>query len=146
MKRFRFQLEPVLNFKQQSLDALMTELSVIQAQVAAQENIRAAAYQRLAAFDEEYENQKIVGMTILEAMERQSCQKVLENRAKHEDDELSRLRRAAEKKRDQVVAARMETHSLEKLKENRRSEYDKDLAKSEEKALDDLTAFRRIAG
>ena len=71
---------------------------------------------------------------------------MLENRAKHEDDELSRLRRAAEKKRDQVVAARMETHSLEKLKENRRSEYDKDLAKSEEKALDDLTAFRRIAG
>ena len=40
MKQFRFQLEPVLHFKQQGLDALMTELTEIQARVAAQENRR----------------------------------------------------------------------------------------------------------
>ena len=53
MQRFQFRLEPVLNFKQQGLDALMIELSAIQASVVAQENRRSAAYARLAEYDAE---------------------------------------------------------------------------------------------
>ena len=145
MKRFQFRLEPVLNYKQQGLDALMTELAVIQAQVAAQENQRAAAYQRLEAFDREYTERKASGLTVLEALECQSCQDVLERRAKREDEELQRLLRKEEQKRSEVVEARMETHSLERLRETRKSEYNMALAKEEEKSLDDLTAARRAA-
>ena len=145
MKRFQFRLEPVLNYKQQGLDALMTELAVIQAQVAAQENQRAAAYQRLEAFDREYTERKASGLTVLEALECQSCQDVLERRAKREDEELRRLQRKEEQKRSEVVEARMETHSLERLRETRKSEYNMALAKEEEKSLDDLTAARRAA-
>ncbi len=145
MKRFQFQLEPVLNFKQQGLDALMVELSAIQASVAAQENKRSAAYQTLADYDAESVRKKAEGMSVLEALERQSCQQVLARRARNEDDELARLRGEAEKKRAEIVEARKETHSLERLREVRQTEFNAALAKAEEKELDDLTAARRSA-
>ena len=142
MKRFTFQLEPVLDFKLQSLDALMIELNTAQAQVAAQERIRNEAYRRLAEFDAECAEKKETGMTIVEAME---CEVSQRQRARREDEKLAHARKEAEKKREEVVEARKETHSLEKLKEVRRSEYDKAVAKAEEKSLDDLTAARRSA-
>lgn len=145
MKRFQFQLEPVLSFKQQGLDALMVELSVIQANVVAQENKRSAAYQRLADYDAESVRKNAEGLSVIEAMERQSCQQVLARRARHEDDELARLRREAEKKREEIVEARKETHSLERLREVRQNEFNAAMAKAEEKELDDLTAARRSA-
>lgn len=145
MKRFQFQLEPVLNFKQQGLDALMAELSAIQASVVAQENKRSAAYQLLADYDAESVRKNAEGMSVIEAMERQSCQQVLAKRARHEDAELERLRREAERKREEIAEARKETHSLERLKEARKNEFNAELAKAEEKELDDLTAARRSA-
>ena len=145
MKRFQFQLEPVLSFKQQGLDALMVELSAIQANVVAQENKRSAAYARLAEYDAESVRKNAEGLTVIEAMERQSCQQVLARRARQEDAELERLRREAEKKRAEIVEARKETHSLEKLRETRKNEFNAAMAKAEEKELDDLTAARRSA-
>lgn len=146
MKRFRFQLEPVLDFKKQGLDALMAELGAIQARVAAQQAQRDAAYRRLADYEASCRERRALGMTILELQESVACQQVLDQRAKSEDRVLIRLRREAEAKRDEVVEARKETRSLEKLRELRRNEYDAAVAKAEEKALDDLTAARRAAG
>jgi len=145
MKRFQFQLEPVLSFKQQGLDALMVELSAIQARLADQEAVRDEAYRQLREYDEASAARKAEGMTVLEAIERQTCQLVLDRRAKEESEKVLHLRRQVEAKRTEVVEARKETHSLEKLRELRRGEYDTALQKAEEKALDDLTAARRAA-
>ena len=123
----------------------MVELSAIQASVAAQENKRSAAYKTLADYDAESVRKKAEGMSVLEALERQSCQQVLARRARNEDDELARLRGEAEKKRAEIVEARKETHSLERLREVRQTEFNAALAKAEEKELDDLTAARRSA-
>ena len=144
MKRFQFQLESVLDFKQQSLDALMVELNTAQAQAAAQQRVYDEAVRRLEDFDTACAEKKSMGMTIVEAMECEVSQRVLAQRIKREEEKLELYRRDAERKRQQVVEARKETHSLEKLKEVRRSEYDKALAKAEEKSLDDLTAARRV--
>ena len=146
MKRFRFQLEPVLNYKQQSLESLLVELDMIQGQVMAQEFRRDEAYQRVADYAAEYLQKKQTGLTVVEAMEYESCQRVLERRARLESDKLAELKIAEEKKRGQVVDARLETKSLEKLKDLRRNEYDTAAAKAEEKFLDDLTASRLAAG
>ena len=145
MKRFRFQLEPVLDFKTQALDALLIELDVLQGRVMAQEYQRDEAYQKVAEYNTEYTRRKAEGMTVLEAMECESCQQVLQRRARQEDEKLLRLRKLEDAKRNEVVEARKETHSLEKLKEMRRTEYDKAVVKEEEKTLDDLTASRRVA-
>lgn len=145
MKKFQFQLEPVLNFKQQGLDALMVELSAVQARLADQEAVRDEAYRQLREYDEASSRMKAEGMTVLEAVERQTCQLVLDRRAKEEHEKMLHLRRQVEAKRQEVVEARKETHSLEKLRELRRGEYDTALQKAEEKALDDLTASRRVS-
>ena len=145
MKRFRFQLEPVLNYKRQTLDALMTELTEAQARVAAQEAARDAAMLRLAEYDEEFAEKRESGFSIVEAMEYETGQRVLEQRIRRELAALEARQRELEAKRQQVVAARQETHSIEKLKELRRSEYDAAAAKEEERAIDDLTASRRVA-
>lgn len=143
MKRFQFQLEPVLNYKQKSLDSLLIELNTLQAQVVAQEKVRKEADARLADYEAEYTEKREQGLTIVEAMECQSCQEVLSKRARQEKEKLLRLQKQAENKRRQVVEARKETRSLEKLREVRLSEYDKAVAKEEEKLLDDLTAAKR---
>ena len=144
MKRFRFQLEPVLDFKTQALDALLVELDVLHGRVMAQEHQRDEAYRKVEDYNTEYTRRKVEGMTILEAMECESCQQVLQRRARQEDEKLLHLQKQEDAKRNEVVEARKETHSLERLKEMRRTEYDKAIVKEEEKTLDDLTASRRV--
>ncbi len=68
MKRFQFQLEPVLNFKQQELDALMAQLGAIQASVRQQEAVRDAVRRRLDDYGQEYEQAKREGLTVVEAL------------------------------------------------------------------------------
>lgn len=143
MKRFQFQLEPVLKYKNQALDALMAELSEAQMIAAAQEKVRDEAVERLAAYDAEFAEKREVGFTNLEAIEYEAGQRVLERRIQQEQQLLEQRLRELEEKRQQVVEARQETHAIEKLKEIRRGEYDTAVAKAEEKALDDLTAARR---
>lgn len=143
MKKFQFQLEPVLNYKQQTLDALMTELSEAQMVAAAQEAARDRAAQALADYDAEFAEKRATGFTNLEAVEYEATQRVLEQRVQREQKLLEQRQRELEAKRQEVVAARQETHAIEKLREIRRGEYDAAAAKAEEKALDDLTAARR---
>ena len=143
MKRFKFQLESVLEYKQQALDSLMTELSEAQARASAAEAARDAAVARLAEYDAEFAEKRAAGFTNLEAVEYEAGQQVLENRVQREQRQLDLRRKELEAKRQEVVEARQETHAIEKLKEIRRSEYDYAAAKEDEKALDDLTAARR---
>ena len=143
MKRFRFQLESVLDYKQQTLDSLMSELSEAQARAAAQEAARDEAAERLAAYDAEFAEKRAAGFTNLEAVEYEGGQRVLEQRLQREQKLLEQRQKELEAKRQQVVEARQETHAIEKLKEIRRGEYDYAAAKEDERALDDLTAARR---
>lgn len=145
MKRFQFQLEPVLNYKQQKLDALMVELGAAQAQVKEQEDVRDAVERRMREYSREYEEEKSKGLTVLDAMKYQACLEALVRDLRREEEKLKGLRAKAEQKRLEVVAARQDTFSLEKLRDMRRREYDSALAKQEEKALDDLTIARRYA-
>jgi len=144
MKRFRFQLESVLDYKQQVLDSLMVELGALQERVRRQEQVRDAAWDSLAAYTAEYEEKKRTGMSVVEALERQSGQEYLARELEREEKELEARRIAAEAKRQEVVAARQDTFSLEKLKELRRKEYDAAVLKEEERSIDDLTASRRF--
>lgn len=143
MKRFQFQLEPVLNYKQQALDVLMTELSEAQNAVNAQESACDEAQRRLTQHDEDFSEKRAAGFTNIEALEYEAGEQVLEQRLRREQARLEQRRRELEAKRQKVVEARQEVHAIEKLKELRRGEYDLAAAKAEEKMLDDLTAARR---
>ena len=148
MKRFHFQLEPVLNYKQQTLDALLEELEIVRGKVMAQEWEKEKADRKVTDFDADFAEKRAEGITIMELRQYEGCRDVLAKRAEREREKLVRLRKAEEKKRGEVVEARKEARSLEKLKDARRGEYDAAAAKAEEKSLEDLVAARRanIAG
>lgn len=143
MKRFRFQLQSVLDYKTKALESLMVELDQAQARVMAQEYKRDQALQNIAAHDAAFAEKRTQGFTNIDALEYGNSRVVLEQRARREQQLLDRRRQELEKKRQEVVEARQETHAIEKLRDIRRGEYDTALAKSEEKMLDDLVATRR---
>ena len=143
MKRFQFQLQPVLDYKQRTLENLMVELDQAQSRAMSQEQRRDQARARLADYDAEFAEKRSEGFTNIEALEYEAGQRVLEQRLKHEHALLEQRERELEAKREEVVGARQETRAIEKLKELRRGEYDVAALKADEKALDDLTAARR---
>ena len=53
---------------------------------------------------------------------------------------MTELRIDAEKKREEMVAAKVETSSFEKLKEKKQLEYDKEAAKKEEQFIDEFVS------
>ena len=148
MKRFHFQLEPVLNYKQRTLDALLEELELARGKVMAQEWEKEKADRKVTDFDADFAEKRAEGITIMEMRQYVGCREVLAKRAEREQEKLTRLRKAEERKRGEVVEARKEARSLEKLKDNRKGEYDAAAAKAEERSLEDLVVARRanIAG
>ena len=143
MKRFQFQLQSVLDFKQRTLDDLMVQLDQAQSRMVAQEYKRDQARELLTAYDAEFSEKRAAGFTNVEALEYEAGQRVLEQRLRHEQALLEQRQREFEAKREEVITARQETRAIEKLKELRRGEYDEALRKADEKMLDDLTAARR---
>ena len=138
MKKFQFSLESVLSYKQQVLDALKGEHAEILAQVHAQEDVLEAVWQQYRDCNEEYSQRKAEGMTITDALVYQNGLRVLERNIQKETDKLEELRKKEEKKRQEVVDAKIDTSSIEKLKEHKLEDYNKAVQKDEEKLIDEF--------
>ena len=133
MKQFRFRLDTVLNYKQQTLDNRLIEHGLAVSKAKRQEEVLDQVRNRLADCEAEYEQKKAEGMTVLEAVQYQNGIAVLERAVNKEAETLKKLRRIEEEKRMQVVEAKKETSTLEKLREIKREEYDSAMKKAEEK-------------
>ena len=140
MKKFQFSLDSVLSYKQQVLDALKGEHAEILAQVRAQEDVLEAVWQEYRDCNEEYSQRKAQGMTITDALVYQNGLRVLERNIQRETDKLEELRKKEEKKRQEVVDAKIDTSSIEKLKEHKLEDYNKAVRKDEEKLLDEFVS------
>ena len=140
MKKFKFSLDSVLSYKQQVLDALKGEHAAILAQVRAQEAVLEAVWQEYRDCNEEYSQRKAEGMTITDALVYQNGLRVLERNIQRETDKLEELRRTEEKKRQEVVDAKIDTSSIEKLKEHKLEDYNKAVQKDEEKLIDEFVS------
>lgn len=145
MKKFKFQLDTVLRYKNQVLDIRLAEHGSALAAVRRQENVLEQARQNRIACEEEYRQKKAEGITIADSMKYETGIEVLERRVQREAGLLKELQKAEEEKRRLLVEARQETQSLEKLKEIKRGEYDAAVAKAEEKEIDDMVMARRSA-
>ena len=138
MKKFQFSLDSVLSYKQQVLDALKGEHAGILAEVHAQEGVLEAVWQEYRDCNEEFCRRKAEGITIADAMFYESGLRVLERNIQRETDKLEALRKKEEKKRQEVVDAKIDTSSIEKLKEKKLEVYNKAFQKDEEKLIDEF--------
>ncbi len=144
MKKFHFSLDTVLGYKQQVLDSLRTEHAALLQQVADQEKVIAQLVRRHQDLNALFRAEEREGMTIAQAKTYEMGLRVLEQQIKVETERLKKLEQAAEKKRQQVVAARQETASLEKLREQKLDGYRKAVQKQEEQFIDELVSASRV--
>ena len=143
MKKFRFSLETVLDYKQQVLDALQKEHGVIMAQVKEQEEYLAGLEADYRDMDAEFCQRKLEGITILDAMRYEQYLRAMERQIQEAYEHLAELREQEEAKRNQVVEAKKETSSIEKLKEKKLDAYRKSVQKAEEAAIDEFVMTQR---
>lgn len=143
MKSFKFQLDSVLDYKNQVLDSLMIEHGTILAQLRRQTEILESVRSKYAAYNAEYTEKKELGMTIADALQYQGGLHVLERDIAREREQLHRLEKIEEEKRSEVVDAKIDTSSIEKLRKIKRDLYAKAVTKEEEAMLDELVASRR---
>ncbi len=143
MKKFRFSLETVLDYKQQALDALMGEHGAILAQVRAQEAVVEGLEEEHRLVDEDFSQQKLEGITVLDALNFEQYLRALEREITSERRKLEALRRREEQKRAQVVEARKETATIEKLKEHKLEDYRKAEQKEEEQRIEEFVSTTR---
>ena len=119
MKKFRFSLETVLDYKNQALDALRAEHGAILAQIRAQEQVIDNLETEHREADADFTRRKMEGINVLDAMSYEQYLRCLERKLQEEYRKLDRLRKREEDKRAQVVEARKETATIEKLKEKK---------------------------
>ena len=143
MKKFRFSLETVLDYKQQALDALRAEHGAILAQVRAQEQLIEDLETEHRQADDDFTQRKLEGINVLDAMSFEQYLRSLERKLQEEYRKLDRLRRREEDKRAQVVEARKETATIEKLKEHKLEDYRKAEQKDEEQRIEEFVSTTR---
>lgn len=143
MKKFRFSLETVLDYKQQVLESLQIEHAAIQAKVRAQEERLRGLEEQHWELDAEFSQRKLKGIAILDAMKYEQYLRATERAIEEAEAVLEDLRRQEEAKRAQVVEAKKETASIEKLREKKLVGYNKALQKSEEAMIDEFVSTKR---
>ena len=144
MKKFRFSLETVLDYKQQVLAALQTEHGAILAQVRDQEKLLEELEAGYRHMNHEFTRHKLSGISIVAAMKYEQYLRSMERQIQEETERLEELRAQEEAKREQVVEAKKETSAIEKLREKKLESYNKALQKSEEAMIDELVSTKRV--
>lgn len=143
MKKFKFSLGTVLDYKDQVLDALRSEHGAILAAVREQEEALAALWHRYREYNEEFCERKCTGLSAMDALMYQSALRAQELAIQRETEKLEQMRRQEEKKRGEVVEAKKETASLEKLREHKLANYHKELQKNEEQVIEEFVSTQR---
>lgn len=144
MKKFRFSLETVLEYKQQILDSLQAEHGAILAQIREQEAYIEeveAAYRHLS---QEFNRRKEEGVSILDALKYEQYLRAREREIEEAYARLHELQEQEEAKRAEVIEAKKDTSSIEKLREKKLDIYNKAVAKSEEALIDEFVTTKRV--
>ena len=115
----------------------------ILARVRAQEDVLEALWQGYRDCDAEYRRRKTEGIAITDAMVYQNGLRVLEQEIQQETEKLEALRKKEEKKRQEVVDAKIDTSSIEKLREHKLEDYHKAEQKAEEVLIDEFVSSAR---
>ena len=143
MKKFRFSLESVLDYKQQALDSLKREHGAIVAQVKAQEDYLAGLESDYREMDAEFCQRKLEGIAVLDAMRYEQYLRAMERQIQQAILRLEDLRRLEEAKRAEVGSAKQDTSAIEKLKDKKLDSYNKAVQKSEEAMIDEFVSTTR---
>jgi flagellar export protein FliJ len=144
VKKFAFQLETVMNYKNQRLESKRNEHGQAIAKVNKQKEKMAEIVRKYNEVNVEFNGKKQQGIRIVEAMEYSGFLQKLDAQLKQEEARLAEMKKLEEKKRVEMVEVKIETSTLEKLKEKKFNQYKKDMQKSEELFIEEFITRKWI--
>ena len=140
MKKFRYSLETVYQFKLQVLDKVKEEYAIKQQEVLNQQSLINRLQEELFHYEEEFERVKQEGASIETIMMYVNGIERMEKRIGKEKDELIRRTVIAEEKKREVIKANVDTNAFEKLKEKKLEEYRVQGQKAEEQFIEEFVS------
>lgn len=140
MKKFVFTLDKVLDYKEQVENSLRSEYAQKMERVKKQEQYIDRLNAEFAGCRNEFEGRKKQGCTVNLMVSYDGYLNSLRKKIELEKQQLSELKADAEKKREEMVAAKVETSSFEKLKEKKQIEYEKEAVKKEEQFIEEFVS------
>lgn len=143
MKKFRFGLDSVLDYRRQVLDGRQGEYAKAMDQVRQQEARKADAEERYRQLNREFRDTAAAGITAADALVYEGGLRLLEQEIARETRLLEEYRQAAEEKREQMMQAHIDKKVLERLREKKWEDYSKEVQKSNELFVDELVSASR---
>ena len=140
MKKFKYSLETVYQFKLQVLDKVKEEYAIKQQEVLNQQSLINRLQEEMFHYEEEFEQVKQEGASIETIMMYVNGIERMENRIGKEKDELIRRTVIAEEKKREVIKANVDTNAIEKLKEKKLEEYRIQGQKAEEQFIEEFVS------
>ena len=140
MKKFKYSLETVYQFKLQVLDKVKEEYAIKQQEVLNQQSLINRLQEELLHYEEEFERVKQEGASIETIMMYVNGIERMEKRIGKEKDELIRRTVIAEEKKREVIKANVDTNAFEKLKEKKLEEYRVQGQKAEEQFIEEFVS------
>ena len=140
MKKFKYGLETVLNYKTQVLDSLKTEHAAALHQVRKKEDEIHHLRDKLIGYEGQFDETKRAGGSIEEYRLFNMCIVRMEETIDFEKERLLVLRKKEEEKKAEVVEAKIDTSKIEKLKEHKWRAYQKEEMKEEENFIEEFVS------
>ena len=140
MKKFRFGLDSVLDYRRQVLDGRQGEYAQAMDQVRRQEARKADAEERYRQLNREFRETAAAGITAADALVYEGGLRILEQEITRETRLLEEYRRVAEEKREQMMQAHIDKKVLERLREKKWQDYSKEVQKSNELFVEELVS------
>lgn len=140
MKKFKYSLETVYQFKLQVLDKVKEEYAIKQQEVLNQQSLINRLQEEMFHCEEEFEQVKQEGASIETIMMYVNGIERMEKRIGKEKDELIRRTVIAEEKKREVIKANVDTNAIEKLKEKKLEEYRVQGQKAEEQFIEEFVS------
>jgi len=140
LKKFKYSLETVYQFKLQVLDKVKEEYAIKQQEVLNQQSLINRLQEELFHYEEEFERVKQEGASIETIMMYVNGIERMEKRIGKEKDELIRRTVIAEEKKREVIKANVDTNAIEKLKEKKLEEYRIQGQKAEEQFIEEFVS------
>lgn len=144
MKRFQFSLDNVLDYKLKTLENLKTEQAVISQAVQTQEKQVSHAGEVLNSYEGQLNEAKASGAAIERFRLYDLCVVSARGTLDAEKKRLSELTDREERKKKEVVAAKIDTSKFEKLKDRRLETYRKAAAKEEEQFSEEFIVREQV--
>ena len=140
MKRFKYRLETVLDYKTQVLDNLKTEHAVIIQKVNRKQEEILGLHRELTGFESEFDRAKEEGATIENYRLFDMCIGRMEEMIDEEKGRLKVLKRQEDEKKQEVITAKVDTSKFEKLKDKKLKEYQKAVMKADEVFVEEFVS------